>query len=315
MDRERGSITLMRLMNRFLAAAGLLACALVSATAMADAQETPGPSTATPAPASSPTLMDIQYDGRTHVMLAPYIWGPTVRGNYQYSIPTLPGRPGGVVQSSVQVKPVDYAGSLNSAAMFAFDARKGDIDVFGDYIYTNASASASASATISGRFGKVQIPVSLNTNARLAVSIWEAAAGFTVARGHDADLSIFMGLREFPLNLTLDYNATIGKRGIITKSGTVKTSDITQDVIFGLRGKAFFGDSRWFVPYYMDVGSGAGTIGNQTWEAYSGAGYAFNHGQTLLFAYRTLNYNSFAPISHVQKLSMAGPLLGYTFNL
>ena len=122
-------------------------------------------------------------------------------------------------------------------------------------------------------------------------------------------------MRETPLNLTLGYNAVVGKRGIITPSGTITSNDITQDVIFGLRGKAFFGDGRWFVPYYIDVGTGAGQIGNQTWEAFTGAGYAFSHGQTLLVTWRSLNYDSFSPVSHVQKLSMGGPLLGYTFNL
>ena len=150
--------------------------ALAHFAAPACAQEpTPSPApeaTAAPGTTEQPTLMDRQYDGRTHVTLAPYVWLPTVKGNFQYSIPTLPHRHGGVTQSSIQVAPADYAAKLNSAAMFAFDARKGAIDIFGDYIYTNVSTSASQFATISGRFGRVQIPVNLSTNARLAMSIW-----------------------------------------------------------------------------------------------------------------------------------------------
>lgn len=305
-------------LKRFVPFAIALA-ALVYFSAPARAQEaTPSPApepTAAEANTQQPTLMDKQYDGGTHIMVAPYVWLPTVKGSYQYSIPTLPHRPGAVKQSSVQIAPADYIAKLNSAAMFAFDARKGNYDVFGDYIYVNASASASSFATISGRFGKVQIPVSLTTNARLAMSIWEAAAGATLARGHNADLSIFAGMRETPLNLTFDYNAVVGKRGIITPSGTVTSSDVSQDIIVGLRGKAFFGDGRWFVPYYIDVGSTANSIVNQTWEAYTGGGYAFNHGQTLLLTWRSLNYDGFSAAAHVQKLSMGGPLLGYTFNL
>jgi len=277
------------------------------------AQESPA--SPAPAPASTPTLMDKEYDGQTHIMAAPYIWGPTVHGNFQYSIPTLPHRPGGVTQTSVNIPPVDYLAKLNSAAMFAFDARKGNLDLFGDYIYVNASASASVAGTLSGRFGKIQIPFSLSTDAHFRESIWELAGGFTVARGHNADLSMFLGLRELPVNLIFDYNATIGKRNILAPSGEITASGITQDVIFGLRGKAFFGDGHWYVPYYVDVGTGAGQVGNQTWEGYSGAGYAFNHGQTLLLAYRDLGYFGFAPSSHVQQLTLAGPLLGYTFNI
>ena len=55
---------------------------------------------------------------------------------------------------------------------------------------------------------------------------------------------------------------------------------ITNDVITGLRGKAFFGDGHIFVPYYIDFGTSTG-VNNQTWEGMTGAGYAFNHGQTV----------------------------------
>lgn len=282
---------------------------------VARAQETPASPAPTPNAIASPTFMDREYDGQLHIMAAPYLWAPTVGGTFEFTIPHLPRRPGGVVQPSAQVGPSTYLPKINSALMFAFDARKGGIDFFGDYIYLNATMSSSAFATISGPRGRFQIPVSLSTNARLRESIWEAAAGFTVARGHDADLSLFTGLREYPLSLSFGYTATIGRRRPFSRTGSIQTGDIAQDVILGLRGKAFFGDSHLFVPYYVDIGSGIGMLNNQTWQGYSGADYAFSHGQTLVLVYRDLTYTGFAPISHVQKLSMYGPLLGYTFNL
>lgn len=283
--------------------------AVACATQSARAQE------AAPAPTSTPTLVDRQYDGNWHVTLAPYVWLPTVKGNFQFSVPTLPRRGGGVIQPSVGIGPSEYLSNINSTLMFSVDARKGDFDIFGDYIYLNASASAGAYTTITGPRGNVQIPISFSTDARLATSIWEAAAGYTVARGHNADLSAFWGIREFPVTINLGYNATIGRRGLINPSGSLRTSSYTSDTVFGLRGKAFLGDSRLFVPYYADIGTSINQLSNQTWEAYSGLGYGFNHGQTLLFTYRSLNYFDFTPISRVQKLSMYGPLLGYTFNL
>jgi hypothetical protein len=284
--------------------------AFADGTRIACAQETPAPSET-----SSPTFMDRQYDGNLHVTLAPYIWGPTVRGNFQFSIPTLPHRPPGVVQTSFQVGPSDYLSKLNSGAMFAFDVRKGSYDLFGDYIYLNATTSGSTFFTITGPRGRVQIPVTIDAVARLRASIWEAAAGFTVARGHNADLSVITGFRDFPVNLPFSYNATVGRRGIFAPSGSITLGTVTQDVIFGLRGKAFFDNDRLFVPYYVDIGQGIGQVGNQTWQGYTGAGYAFNHGQTLVLLYRDLSYWGFSPIAHVQKLTMGGPLLGYTFNL
>jgi len=294
--------------TRLLSLAGL-AMALACATQAARAQE------AAPAPTSTPTLMDRQYDGNWHLTLAPYVWLPTVKGNFQYSIPTLSRHGGGVIQPSVGVGPSDYLSNINSTVMFSVDARKGAFDVFGDYIYLNATASASAYTTVTGPHGRVQIPVSFGTDARLATSIWEAALGYTVARGHNADLSAFWGIRSFPATVTLGYNATIGRRGLINPSGTVRSASYLSDTVFGLRGKAFLGDSRWYVPYYADIGTSINQVPNQTWEAYSGLGYGFNHGQTLLATYRALNYSGFAPGSFVQKMSLYGPLVGYTFNL
>ncbi len=299
-------------MVKNLCALAVVALTFAAATAIAAAQETPAP-----AETSTPTFMDREYDGNLHVTLAPYIWAPTLRENLQFSIPTLPRRPGhggGVLQTSFQVGPADYLSKLDSAAMFAFDVRKGNVDLFGDYIYVNATTSASASGVITGPLGRVQIPVSVDASARLRSSIWEVAAGFTVARGHNADLSIITGMRGLPADLTFGYSATIGRRGILAPSGNIAADTVTQDVIFGLRGKAFFND-HWFVPYYIDTGTAIGQLGNSTWEGYTGAGYTFNHGQTLIALYRTLNYYGFPPTSHIQKLTMAGPLLGYTFNL
>src|SRR5579863_675487 len=304
----------MRLFLPFLIA-GVVAFAATNSVARA--QETPAPDmtpapvASAPAQAETPSRMEQQYDGNWHVMLAPYVWLPTLKQNVQYSIPTIPQHGGGIVQGAVQVGPSDYLTKINAAAMFSFEARKGDLDLFGDYIYTNVSTSSTVSTTFSGPLGHVVIPVTLTTNSRLASSIWELAAGFSIAHGQSADLNLFAGWRQFPLHLTLDYNAVIGKRGLIAPSGTVVENPLANDVIFGFRGKAFLGD-HWYVPYYIDAGSGAI---NQTWQAFTGAGYVANHGQTILLAYRTLNYNAFPPGSPVQRLVMYGPLLGYSFQI
>ncbi|HEY2473764.1 MAG TPA: hypothetical protein VGI19_03090 [Candidatus Cybelea sp.] len=295
-------------------ACAVLALTIAGATAQARAQET----APEPAPAASPTLMDREYDGNTHITLAPYIWAPSLKIDYQFSVPTarrVLHRPPRFIAASVTVTPQQYVANLNSAAMFAVDARKGDADFFGDLIYVNATASASAFSTITlGRAGRIVIPATFSTDLHLSSAIWEVAAGYTVARGHDADLTAFAGLRQFPVNVTLSYNVTVGRRGLIAPSGTLTDDEYTSDIIAGLKGRAFFGGEHWFVPYYADIGTGV-TISNQSWQAMGGAGYEFNHGQTLVATYRALNYNSFPPNRHVQRLSLGGPLLGYTFNL
>lgn len=287
----------------------LIFCA--SATIAARAQE-PAPSP-TPQTISNPTFMDRQYDGHTHVMVAPYIWGPTIKANFQFQLPTLRRHlDAGPLVSTIQVGPSDYLPKLNTGGMLAFDVRKGEFDLFGDAIYLNASTTATIFSTVSGNFGKIHIPVTVDSSAHITTAIWEVAAGYAVAHGHNADLTLLAGVRQFPMTLNADYTVTIGKKGLVAPTGTINSTAYTNDVIVGLKGRAFFGGDRWYVPYYIDVGTGNN---NQSWEAYGGAGYAFPHGQTFIALWRALNYNSFPPISPVQKMSLAGPLLGYTFNL
>jgi hypothetical protein len=300
-------------LNGLAIGAAIVAFCAVSGVARAqDAQPTPVP---VPAQTSQPTLMDRQYDGQTHVMFAPYIWAPTINGNFQFPIPTLrhnTGTGGNIIAGSIQVGPSDYLPKLNTAAMGAFDIRKGNIDLFADAIYLNASTSATIVSSVTGPLGHVHIPVTVNSSARLASGIYEVALGFTVAHSHYADLSTFLGYRDFPVNLNVSWNATIGKRGLIAPSGTTTTNDRTEDAIWGLKGRAFFGNNGWYIPYYGDFGGGNN---NQTWEAYSGVGYAFPHGQSFILLYRQLDYYGFPETAHVQRIDLGGPVLGYTFNL
>ncbi len=285
----------------------MLGFALTAAPARA--QQTPPPAPL-PGP-SSPTPIDRQYDGQTHITLAPYVWAPTVKLNTQFSIPTLPTRPARIIASNIAVGPSDYLPKVDSAFMGAFDARKGILDLFGDVIYLNAASSATFVGTISGPLNRIHIPYTVNTTARISPAIWELAAGVTLAHNDFADVSFFAGTRQFPISTALSYNAVVGRRGIITPSGSLHTFDAADDMILGLRGRVFF-NQRLFVPYYGDFGNGSN---NQSWEAYGGAGYAFDHGQTIIALYRALNYFNFPLTAHTQRFNMAGPLLGYTFQI
>ena len=292
----------------------LLSVALVPAvfalgTAATSAQESPAPATS-PAPIASPTLMDRAYDGQTHVTLAPYLWLPTIRSNFQYRIPKLPAG-AGAFATNVQVGPSDYLTNLNSGGSFAVNVRKGDFEFLGDYLFVNASTNATFFGKLSGPQGRITIPATVTTNLRFVQSIWEAAAGISLAHGHNADANLFVGWRQYPITTNLAYTATVGSRVTLTRSGTIRLTPLTNDVIFGFNGKVFVSD-HFFAPYYIDMGVGAT---QQTWQGYGGAGYAFNHGQTLVAVFRSLNYYGFSSSSPVQKLSMWGPLLGYTFGL
>jgi len=285
-----------------------------AAAATAAPAETAAPA-ATPAPATDQmTPMDREYDGHLHAALTPYVWVPTLHQNLQYTLPTLPQHSGGTFQKDLKVGPSDYLAKINSTVMFDVSARQGLGFVFGDYVYTNLSTSSNIVTSITGPLGHVTIPVHISTSSRLASSIWELGGGFTLAHGHSADLNFFAGWRQFPINLTLGWNATLGQQGLIAPSGTVALNRQIGDFIFGLQGKAYFDNSRWYVPYYIDFGTGNQA---QSWQGIVGAGYEFPHGQSLLLTYRNLSYYGFAetPPIQLQRVSLGGPLLGYRFNI
>ena len=298
-------------MTRIASAFGFALIAVMCTAAGARAQETPA--SAQPAATTAPTRMDQEYNGRPHLTITPYIWGPTINGDFQYTVPPLRHRrldAGGVLSTNIQVGPSQYVPKINTAGMLDLNYQQGRFSLAGDALYLNTSSTATIQGSVLGPRGKVQIPITINSSARLATSIWQVAAGYTLAQGHQADLIMFAGIREFPINLTADYSTVVGKRQFVGPSGTIDMSDNTSDAIWGIRGKVFFGQDHWVVPYYFDVGQGTN---NQSWQAFGGAGYVFNHGQSILALWRTLDYNAFPPTSHTQKLTLYGPLIGYSF--
>jgi hypothetical protein len=295
-------------------AVAFVAVSLCSA-GVASAQGSSGApaSTATPAP----TILDRAYDGKFHWTVTPYVWLPTVNGNLQYQTPALGrlGATGGTAQLNIQAGPNSYLSHLNFAAMGAVEVRKGNVDVFGDYINVNGSTGSTYVASVYSPLGKFAVPLNLATSSHLSSTIWDLQAGYTVAHGSDADVELFGGYRAFPVTSTLSYDINIGSKAQISRVGGLERVDSLNDWIWGVRGKALFGsDRKWFVPYYFDTGMG---WNNNTMQYYTGVGRVFRT-QALIFGWRSLQYNTAngAPSNAlVQRLRFDGPLIGYSFLL
>ena len=79
------------------------------------------------------------------------------------------------------------------------------------------------------------------------------------------------------------------------------------DGIVGVKGQVRFGDGRWFMPYYADIGTGSS---NWTWQALLGLGYSFGWGDVSL-SIRSLSYEF---NDNDADLRMTGPALGVSFR-
>ena len=78
----------------------------------------------------------------------------------------------------------------------------------------------------------------------------------------------------------------------------------------GLKGRANFGaDGKWFIPYYVDVGTGQSQL---TWQVSAGVGYRFGWG-SVLATWRYLDYN-FKSDSKIESMNFSGPTIGVSFQ-
>jgi hypothetical protein len=255
---------------------------------------------ATPAPSIVPT------DGAWHYAVTPYLWLPNINGSFSFRRNTILPNPPSVpptVTIGMQVGPSSYLANLNFAILASFEARRKYLSIFGDYMNLNLSSTVANVRTITGPLGKVEIPISSNVSTHLFSGLFTLGVGVTAAANSDSNLDFGIGVR----NATLRSNADYSLAGPITQipiSGNLSASETLTDAIAVMRGRIGTG-SRWYFPFYGDVGTGNS---NTTWQYLFGAAYG---GRTtdVILAYRNLGYNG-TDDRALQQIRMGGPLLG-----
>ncbi|MBK6862665.1 MAG: hypothetical protein IPG91_03445 [Ideonella sp.] len=68
-------------------------------------------------------------------------------------------------------------------------------------------------------------------------------------------------------------------------------------------------EGKWFIPYYLDVGTGESRF---TWQGIAGIGYQFGWG-SVIAAWRYLDYD-FKSGGVVESLNMNGGAIGVQFS-
>ncbi len=235
--------------------------------------------------------------------LTPYLWLPNVDGTLNFSTP-----PGAGGSPSVEVGPNNYLENLDFAIMLAGEARRGDWAIISDVIYLDFSDEGSAVKSVSGPGGVVQVPVNTDTRTGLKGLVWQLAASHTVARSPMATLEVLGGFRYLGVEASVQWQLA-GAIGLLPQAGSHTNKEDMWDAIVGVRGRAKLGGGNWFVPYYLDAGSGSSTL---TWQGMTGIGYSFRWGDALL-AYRHLFYDQKGD-KLFQDFSFSGPALGASFR-
>ncbi len=242
--------------------------------------------------------------------ITPYIWLPALEGTFKYGIP-----PGAGGSPEVEVDASDILDSLDLALMIAGEVRKGRWAVFTDFMYIDFSNEDSEvkSIDVTGRL-PVSSSIDAGTDSSLKGALWTLGGSYGVLQGALGRLELLAGLRYFGLEISTDWELTTTVSGpggsqVFPRSGSVKDTEDLWDGIIGLRGRLNLGHSRFYVPYYFDVGTGSSKV---TWQGIIGLGYGFKWVDILL-DYRHLYYEQDSD-ELVQDLSFSGPAIGLTIK-
>jgi hypothetical protein len=202
--------------------------------------------------------------------------------------------------------------SLKMAFMGTFEASNGRWGLFTDLLYMDIGGSRSGFRDIS--IGGSPIPADASASARYDLKGW----GWTLAgtwhawTGPAATLDIIVGARLLDIEQTLEWDITgnVGSIPVEGRAGTATAGVSNWDGIVGVKGRLALGaDRKWFVPYYLDVGTGESKL---TWQAFGGVGYAFPWGDVVA-AWRYLDYDMKSG-NAIESLTFNGPSISAVFR-
>ena len=235
--------------------------------------------------------------------VTPYLWLPNINGTLKYDPP-----PASTSRPEVDTGPNDYLQNLQAALMVAGEARNGNWALLADLIYLDFGKQGSAVKSVSGPGGLAQGTVDTGSETSLKGMVLQLAASRTLSRSERASFEVLGGLRYFGLETSLDWRLAGAASGF-SQSGNLSQKKELTDAIVGVRGQVRLGDGQWFLPYYLDVGTGSSSL---TWQGVVGVGYSFKWGEALL-NYRHLYYDQGSD-KLLQSLEFSGPALGVRFR-
>ena len=233
-----------------------------------------------------------------------YVWLPSFGG--ETSFPPNGGGP-----------PIDVSGeqildSLNLAFMGAFEGRKGRWGLATDLIYLDLGGSKKGTRNFG--LGKVEIPATVDADLELDITgwLWTLEGSYEVIQQENFAMNVLGGVRMLDLEQTLQYqfNGEIESLPIEGRAGSSSSEQTQWDAIVGVKGRWTFGaDRQWYVPYYLDVGTGDSDL---TWQGMAGLGYSFDS-IDVTGVWRYLDYD-LGDSTPIKSLDFNGAALGVTFR-
>jgi hypothetical protein len=238
-------------------------------------------------------------------------WGATIYGWF----PAIGGTtafPATGSGPSIDVSSKQVIDALNFAFMGSLEGRKGQWGFWTDVVYADFGAGKSGSREV--HVGHDELPVGVSADLNLDVKswIWTAAGTYNFVAKPEYSADVLAGVRLLDLDQRLGwtFNGDIAGMPLPGRSGSATVKLSNWDAVVGVKGRANFGDQRqWFIPYYVDIGTGQSKF---TWQAITGVGYEFGWG-SVLATWRYLAYD-FKSGSQIESVNFNGPTIGVAFR-
>ncbi len=246
--------------------------------------------------------------------LTPYVWIPTVDSAFRYQ------RPNGVtVGADPSIPLIDHIDKLRFGATVEGEVHYDRFFALTDILYLSLGGAAGRLGSVDAlgkELNSVSSLRSYGASESLQTTIWSLGGGYTLFEGAWGNVDVLAGFRL----LAVDSRTNYGVRALVTgpagvavptlgPSGSLSASKDIWDGIGGVRGRIALGQSRFYLPFYFDMGAGDSKF---TWQTNVGVGYRTDFADISL-GYRYMNFQQFNS-AVVRKLSLSGAILEATFH-
>jgi hypothetical protein len=235
---------------------------------------------------TSPSSQSSTLSDQWKFSVTPYAWGMGITGSISQNDNRL---------GEVKLTSSDVLSNLKMAAMLVFEARHGRVGLYLDGMYGDLGKTAS----------RVVGNADLQANTSLQMTMLTLAPTYAFHDTPALRLDGLVGARFMWQNASTTFS--IADAGL-----SLKESSNLQigAAVAGVKGRYNFGNSGYYIPYYVDVG--VGEKSSFTSQAYLGVGKSFDWGDVSLVAKNV--YYQFKPQNNAVDLNMFGAAIAVSFK-
>jgi hypothetical protein len=201
---------------------------------------------------------------------------------------------------------------LQAAFMGSLEIGRGRWGALADVAYVDFGATDARTHDFSIGGERIPADASARVGYDLSGWCWTVVGTYAVVERSRASLQALAGFRVLDITADLDWqlSGNVASIPIESRTGHGGTSTENWDAVIGVRGRvALDAGQAWFVPYYVDLGTGESDL---TWQAMTGLGYTFGWGD-VFGAWRHIDYDM-ASGSDLRSLRFSGPAVGVAFR-